>query len=121
MKFTKITYKSEKKLNQIIKKYQMKIKRLESLKSTFYDFDIEITDIQLNMIFEKIVIYQNILIDLIRFKEWKFDKQCNVALHLYHLEGFSQEELELVKKDYFRKEKMNRISSKNKQIDKKNI
>lgn len=108
MKLTKIGYKSEKSLNQLIKKYRIKIERLENLKTTFYDFEIEITDIQVNMINEKIKYYRSIYQDMIRFRIWKFEYRCESRLNLYHLK-YDTEELRLIKLNYLREKKLNRI------------
>jgi len=109
MKFSKIAHKSENKLDQMIKKFKIKIERLVDLRPTFNDFDIEITDIQKSMISEKIFGYYNLLSDLIRFRYWKYDCKCVGDLVLRYLEDFELDDLEEVKKYYFRKIKINRL------------
>jgi len=110
MKLSKIADKSESKLNQLIKKYKIKIDRLEDLHPTFRDFGIEITNIQLNMIDEKIEEYYNIYFDIIKFRNWKYKYECKEYCFLSHIEGFTQESLEIIRKQYFRSEKMKRLN-----------
>jgi len=109
MKFTKIAYKSEENINSIIKKFGKKIERLEGLKTTCYDFDIELNSIQINMINEKIRYYTLIYNDIIRYNHWKFKDNCEGDIYLFHLDGFCVEELNLVKKQENRQKIMNRI------------
>jgi len=104
MKFSKIAYKSESYIRNLIKKFNIKIERLESLEPTFYDFDIEMIDIQRNMITEKIREYRVLKQDLSRFYHWKFKTDRKEFLIMYNIE-FSIEEVEKLRK-YIKREKI---------------
>jgi len=111
MKFSKIAYKTEKYISQKIKKYEIKIERLINLKSTMFDFDIELNNIQINMIDEKQLRYRRIINDIKKFKTWKFEQDCNGGLHLYYIEDFRQNYLDEIREFETRKKKIKVIAN----------